>query len=138
MIESCWVEVSLSRTGYRIPDHSTQRDRTVIVTAASRSTIDKHCVRQEWINNQYTICFSGLLVAYLALKELKKKDGATKFNWFMYYFHRFWRYAGIKVTNHRHVSTHVLQVLLFYWKLCYSIPRWRSVDFTFFTVSCPW
>ncbi|PVD22479.1 hypothetical protein C0Q70_18293 [Pomacea canaliculata] len=32
---------------------------------------------------------SGLLVAYLTLKELRKNSG--KLNWFMFYFHRFWR-----------------------------------------------
>ncbi|KAL5012342.1 hypothetical protein ScPMuIL_010893 [Solemya velum] len=32
---------------------------------------------------------SGLLVAYLSLKEMKKRKGSL--NWFMYYFHRFWR-----------------------------------------------
>ncbi|PVD22481.1 hypothetical protein C0Q70_18295 [Pomacea canaliculata] len=32
---------------------------------------------------------SGMLVAYLTLKEMKKRNG--KLNWFMFYFHRFWR-----------------------------------------------
>ncbi|XP_067661104.1 nose resistant to fluoxetine protein 6-like [Haliotis asinina] len=32
---------------------------------------------------------SGLLVSYLALKELKKGEG--RINWFMFYFHRYWR-----------------------------------------------
>nr|KAG5692737.1 hypothetical protein BaRGS_033848 [Batillaria attramentaria] len=32
---------------------------------------------------------SGLLVAYLSLKEMKRTAG--KLNWFMFYFHRFWR-----------------------------------------------
>ncbi|KAK3088750.1 hypothetical protein FSP39_023299, partial [Pinctada imbricata] len=32
---------------------------------------------------------SGLLVGYLTLRELKKNDG--KLNWFLFYFHRFWR-----------------------------------------------
>ncbi|KAL8613989.1 hypothetical protein ACOMHN_023224 [Nucella lapillus] len=32
---------------------------------------------------------SGLLVAYLTLKEMKKRQG--KLNWFLFYFHRFWR-----------------------------------------------
>ncbi|XP_052091571.1 nose resistant to fluoxetine protein 6-like isoform X2 [Mytilus californianus] len=32
---------------------------------------------------------SGLLLTYLIMKELKRKDG--KINWFMFYFHRFWR-----------------------------------------------
>ncbi|KAL4219668.1 hypothetical protein ACF0H5_022240 [Mactra antiquata] len=34
---------------------------------------------------------SGLLVAYLSLREMKKRGGPTKFNWLMFYFHRFWR-----------------------------------------------
>ncbi|XP_041358213.1 nose resistant to fluoxetine protein 6-like isoform X2 [Gigantopelta aegis] len=33
--------------------------------------------------------FSGLLVTYLILKEMKKNRG--RINWFMFYFHRFWR-----------------------------------------------
>ncbi|XP_071840530.1 O-acyltransferase like protein-like [Apostichopus japonicus] len=32
---------------------------------------------------------SGLLVTYLTLKELRARNG--RLNWFMYYFHRFWR-----------------------------------------------
>ncbi|XP_063422394.1 nose resistant to fluoxetine protein 6-like isoform X2 [Mytilus trossulus] len=32
---------------------------------------------------------SGLLLTYLIMKEMKKKDG--KINWLMFYFHRFWR-----------------------------------------------
>lgn len=34
---------------------------------------------------------SGLLVAYLTLREMKKRGGARRFNWLMFYFHRFWR-----------------------------------------------
>lgn len=34
---------------------------------------------------------SGCLVAYLTLRELKKVGGAKKLNWFMFFFHRFWR-----------------------------------------------
>ncbi|XP_052816345.1 nose resistant to fluoxetine protein 6-like [Mya arenaria] len=34
---------------------------------------------------------SGVLVAYLTLRELKKVNGARGLNWFMFYFHRFWR-----------------------------------------------
>ena len=37
------------------------------------------------------ISFSGLLVAYLTLKEIKKRGGVKKMNWGMFYFHRFWR-----------------------------------------------
>ncbi|XP_076454789.1 nose resistant to fluoxetine protein 6-like [Babylonia areolata] len=32
---------------------------------------------------------SGLLVSYLTLKEMKKKG--VRLNWFLFYFHRFWR-----------------------------------------------
>ncbi|KAL5011558.1 hypothetical protein ScPMuIL_010109 [Solemya velum] len=32
---------------------------------------------------------SGLLLSYLVLKEMKQNNG--KLNWFMFYFHRFWR-----------------------------------------------
>ncbi|KAL4219628.1 hypothetical protein ACF0H5_022200 [Mactra antiquata] len=34
---------------------------------------------------------SGLLVAYLTLKEIEKRGGVKRVNWFMFYFHRFWR-----------------------------------------------
>ncbi|KAL3870698.1 hypothetical protein ACJMK2_038742 [Sinanodonta woodiana] len=34
---------------------------------------------------------SGLLVAYLSLRKMQKVGGIKKFNWIMYYFHRFWR-----------------------------------------------
>ncbi|KAL4219415.1 hypothetical protein ACF0H5_021995 [Mactra antiquata] len=34
---------------------------------------------------------SGLLVAYLSLKEMKKCGGPRKFRWGLYYFHRYWR-----------------------------------------------
>ncbi|KAL4219409.1 hypothetical protein ACF0H5_021989 [Mactra antiquata] len=34
---------------------------------------------------------SGLLVAYISFKELSKRGGAKKFNWGMFYFHRYWR-----------------------------------------------
>ncbi|KAL4234257.1 hypothetical protein ACF0H5_005907 [Mactra antiquata] len=34
---------------------------------------------------------SGTLVAYLTLREIKKVGGPKKLNWFMFYFHRFWR-----------------------------------------------
>ena len=33
--------------------------------------------------------FSGFLVTYLTLKELAKTNGRV--NWFLFYFHRFWR-----------------------------------------------
>ncbi|KAJ8021719.1 Nose resistant to fluoxetine protein 6 [Holothuria leucospilota] len=36
---------------------------------------------------------SGLLVTYLTLKELKANKG--KLNWFLYYFHRFWRLTPV-------------------------------------------
>ena len=36
-----------------------------------------------------TLIFSGFLVTYLTLKELAKTNGRV--NWFLFYFHRFWR-----------------------------------------------
>ncbi|KAJ8304713.1 hypothetical protein KUTeg_018296 [Tegillarca granosa] len=33
---------------------------------------------------------SGFLLAYLILKEMKKKDGVKGINWGLFYFHRFW------------------------------------------------
>ncbi|KAK3086996.1 hypothetical protein FSP39_000145 [Pinctada imbricata] len=38
---------------------------------------------------------SGLLVAYLTLKEMKKLGGILKLNWGMFYFHRFWRLTPV-------------------------------------------
>ncbi len=35
-----------------------------------------------------TLYFSGFLVSYLTLKEMKKKG---KVSWLLFYFHRFWR-----------------------------------------------
>ena len=35
------------------------------------------------------LAFSGLLVAYLCLKKMSENNG--KLNWFLFYFHRFWR-----------------------------------------------
>ena len=35
--------------------------------------------------------FSGLLVAYLSLQEMRRVGGAKKFKWGLFYFHRFWR-----------------------------------------------
>ncbi|XP_060604940.1 nose resistant to fluoxetine protein 6-like isoform X2 [Ruditapes philippinarum] len=34
---------------------------------------------------------SGLLVSYLSLREMERRGSALKFNWIMFYFHRFWR-----------------------------------------------
>ncbi|XP_045202094.2 nose resistant to fluoxetine protein 6-like [Mercenaria mercenaria] len=34
---------------------------------------------------------SGLLVSYISSREMKKRGGALKFNWPMFYFHRYWR-----------------------------------------------
>jgi hypothetical protein len=45
---------------------------------------------------QNTFVFSGCLLTYLVMKELKKNNGKMK--WGMFYFHRFWRY-GIEQTN---------------------------------------
>ncbi|XP_021359994.1 nose resistant to fluoxetine protein 6-like [Mizuhopecten yessoensis] len=36
---------------------------------------------------------SGLLVSYLFMKEMKKEKG--RINWFMFYFHRFWRLTPV-------------------------------------------
>ncbi|XP_069123539.1 nose resistant to fluoxetine protein 6-like [Argopecten irradians] len=36
---------------------------------------------------------SGLLVAYLFMKEMKREKG--RINWFMFYFHRFWRLTPV-------------------------------------------
>ncbi|XP_050398153.1 nose resistant to fluoxetine protein 6 [Patella vulgata] len=36
---------------------------------------------------------SGLLVAYVVLTEMKKNNGRV--NWFMFYFHRFWRLTPV-------------------------------------------
>ena len=36
---------------------------------------------------------SGLLVAYLSLRRMEKKNGELPL--FMYYFHRFWRYVSL-------------------------------------------
>eukprot|EP00105_Crassostrea_gigas_P037257 XP_019921405.1 PREDICTED: nose resistant to fluoxetine protein 6 isoform X4 [Crassostrea gigas] len=38
---------------------------------------------------------SGLLLAYLTLKEMKKGQGKFRINWFMFYFHRFWRLTPV-------------------------------------------
>ncbi|XP_063424815.1 nose resistant to fluoxetine protein 6-like [Mytilus trossulus] len=34
---------------------------------------------------------SGTLLAYLILQQLQKQKSVLKLNWFMFYFHRFWR-----------------------------------------------
>ncbi|KAJ8045081.1 Nose resistant to fluoxetine protein 6 [Holothuria leucospilota] len=56
------------------------------INQATFSTISLRC--------KHLFCFScnlfsGLLVTYLTLKELKQKNG--KLNWFLFYFHRIWR-----------------------------------------------
>ncbi|XP_056011040.1 nose resistant to fluoxetine protein 6-like [Ostrea edulis] len=38
---------------------------------------------------------SGLLLSYLTLKEMKKGKGTFRINWFMFYFHRFWRLTPV-------------------------------------------
>ncbi|XP_061188052.1 nose resistant to fluoxetine protein 6-like [Saccostrea echinata] len=38
---------------------------------------------------------SGLLVAYLTLREMKKGKGFFRINWFTFYFHRFWRLTPV-------------------------------------------
>ncbi|KAK3580062.1 hypothetical protein CHS0354_001014 [Potamilus streckersoni] len=61
---------------------------------------------------------SGLLVAYLTLREIKKMGGIKKFRWGMFYFHRFWRltppYMLMLVTN---------AILLKYW---FDGPLWNQ------------
>ncbi|KAJ8304386.1 hypothetical protein KUTeg_017969 [Tegillarca granosa] len=39
----------------------------------------------------FRLYYSGLLMSYLILKEMKKKKGACGINWGLFYFHRFWR-----------------------------------------------
>ncbi|KAL4234454.1 hypothetical protein ACF0H5_006100 [Mactra antiquata] len=60
---------------------------------------------------------SGVLVAYLSLRELKKVGGVSKFNWFMFYFHRFWRLTPpymlvlmIGTTLYKYVFTGAMKV----------------------------
>ena len=47
------------------------------------------------INGYYSVdsffFLSGLLVAYTCFRKLDKSGGFRKFNWFLFYFHRFWR-----------------------------------------------
>ncbi|CAB4021608.1 nose resistant to fluoxetine 6-like [Paramuricea clavata] len=47
------------------------------------------------INGYYSVdsffFLSGLLVAYTCFRKLEKSGGICKFNWFLFYFHRFWR-----------------------------------------------
>nr|XP_022320071.1 nose resistant to fluoxetine protein 6-like [Crassostrea virginica] len=38
---------------------------------------------------------SGLLLAYLTLKEMKRGKGKLRINWLMFYFHRFWRLTPV-------------------------------------------
>ena len=47
--------------------------------------------KQWFVTHKYPCCFSGLLVSYLTLQELEKRNG--KMNWLLFYFHRFWRWA---------------------------------------------
>ena len=42
----------------------------------------------------FDVYCSGLLVAYLSLKEMKKRGGAHKFQWGMFYFHIFCTHKG--------------------------------------------
>ena len=53
--------------------------------------------------------YSGLLVAYLTLREMDKCGGAKKFNWGLYYFHRIWRFVhcnGIIALNNSYSIKH--------------------------------
>ncbi|XP_062566687.1 nose resistant to fluoxetine protein 6-like [Saccostrea cucullata] len=38
---------------------------------------------------------SGLLLSYLTLKAMKNGHGRLRINWFMFYFHRFWRLTPV-------------------------------------------
>jgi hypothetical protein len=51
--------------------------------------IMKELKKQEGKLNWGMFYFSGILLAYLIMKELKKEEG--KLNWGMFYIHRFWR-----------------------------------------------
>ena len=58
------------------------------------SSFQLHAISDIHIYMYHVTCsecriFSGLLVAYLTMKEMQKRDG--RLNWVMFYFHRFWR-----------------------------------------------
>ncbi|XP_061170043.1 nose resistant to fluoxetine protein 6-like [Saccostrea echinata] len=63
---------------------------------------------------------SGLLLSYLTLKELRKRDG--RLNWPMFYFHRFWRLTPAMML--------VILVNTAYFQYWGSGPYWpsRSTD----------
>ncbi|XP_033732240.1 nose resistant to fluoxetine protein 6-like [Pecten maximus] len=48
-----------------------------------------HAILNALVSVDSFFTISGLLLSYLVLKEMKKKNG--KLNWGMFYFHRFWR-----------------------------------------------
>lgn len=50
----------------------------------------------------FMLYFSGLLLTYLTLKQMKKSKG--KINWFLFYFHRFWRLVGNKMVTEKEVN----------------------------------
>ncbi|XP_052221322.1 nose resistant to fluoxetine protein 6-like isoform X1 [Dreissena polymorpha] len=49
------------------------------------------CISNAFFAVDTFFVLSGLLVAYLTLREMDKRGGAKKFSWGMYYFHRIWR-----------------------------------------------
>lgn len=73
---------------------------------------------------------SGLLVAYLTLKELKKAGGIRSFNWFMFYFHRVWR-----LTPAYMLILMVFTTLMRYWG---SGPMWPTGDVPYDNCKTAW
>ena len=58
------------------------------------SVSGKRCVHNDFASvfELFTFhLFSGALVCYLLLKELKNNNGPRNINWVKFYFHRFWR-----------------------------------------------
>ncbi|KAJ8304234.1 hypothetical protein KUTeg_017817 [Tegillarca granosa] len=57
----------------------------------------KSSIVSDYLNIGCFIClyYSGLLMSYLILKEMKKKKGARGINWGLFYFHRFWRLTPV-------------------------------------------
>ncbi|XP_070574876.1 nose resistant to fluoxetine protein 6-like [Ptychodera flava] len=41
------------------------------------------------------LVLSGLLVAYLTLKQIEKRGGPHRFNWLLFYVHRYWRLTPV-------------------------------------------
>ncbi|XP_041368659.1 nose resistant to fluoxetine protein 6-like [Gigantopelta aegis] len=49
------------------------------------------CIINGTVSVDTFFTLSGLLVAYLTFKEMKRVKKGLKLNWLMFYFHRFWR-----------------------------------------------